>query len=141
MKLKKEFFLIIFIILFIVILEIITDKISNKSIDVIYKNIEHINILLEEVRIKKEENILQKREKENVEENIKKIKNEWLAEKDKLSYFTEHDELEKITKCIYVLEENAKNEEYLKSLEDCKEFVYWLDIVKEKDSLKLKNIF
>ena len=141
MKLKKEFFLVLFIIIFIIVLEIVTDYISKKSIDNIYRKIDHINLLLEELKTKKEENVISKNEKENLNEKIKKLKNIWKDEKDKLSYFSEHDELEKITKCIIALEENAKNEEYVKSLEDGKEFLYWLEIVKEKDSLKLKNIF
>ena len=139
MKLKKEFFLVLFIIISIIVLEILTDYISKKSIDNIYRKIDHINLLLEELKTKKEQNVISKNEKENLNEKIKKLKNIWKDEKDKLSYFSEHDELEKITKCIIALEENAKNEEYVKSLEDGKEFLYWLEIVKEKDKLSIKE--
>ncbi len=141
MKLKKEFFLIVFIILFIVSLEIVTNYIFKNSIDVIYKKIENIIVLIEELNIKKDKNILTKNEIEVLGKKIEKLNDLWMAERNKLSYFSEHDELEKITKCLVLLEENARNKEYIKSLEDCKEFIYWLEHVKEKDSLKLKNIF
>lgn len=141
MNLKKEFLLIFFVILFIVILEILTNCISKKSVDMIYEKVSSVNSSLEEVNVKKENNILDKKEKENLQDKIKNLKKDWLEEQDKLSYFFEHDELEKVTKCIVVLEENARNEEYTNALEDGKEFIYWLDHFKEKDSLKFKNIF
>ena len=64
MKLKKEFFLVLFIIISIIVLEILTDYISKKSIDNIYRKIDHINLLLEELKTKKEENVISKNEKE-----------------------------------------------------------------------------
>lgn len=141
MKLKKEFFLVIFIIVFIVSLEIITNNISKNSVDKIYKEINFINEDLESAYIKKENNNLEEAEKKALEEKIENLKNNWFEEQDKLSFFFEHDELEKVSKCVIVLEENAKNEEYTDALEDGKEFVYWLNHFKEKDSMELKNIF
>lgn len=141
MNLKKEFLLIFFVILFIVILEILTNCISKKSVDMIYEKVSSVNSYLEDVNVKKENNILDKKEKEDLQDKIKSLKKDWLEEQDRLSYFFEHDELEKVTKCIVVLEENARNEEYTNALEDGKEFIYWLDHFKEKDSLKFKNIF
>lgn len=84
---------------------------------------------------------LERNQKEDVLKKIENLENVWQDNQNKLSYFIEHDELEKVTKCLIVLEENFENEEYANSLEDCKEFIYWLEHFKEKDSLKLKNIF
>lgn len=141
MRLKKEFLLVFFIISFIIILELITNHFSKESVDKIYKEITSVNSNLEENNLKKENNTLEKSEIKALEEKIKKLKKDWLIEQNKLSAFFEHDELEKVTKCIIVLEENAKNEEYTDALEDGKEFIYWLNHFKEKDTMELKNIF
>ena len=141
MKLKKEIFFICFIILFIISLELITNYISKKSVDTIYPKIVSINLSLEKNNVMKENNTLDKRDKEKLQDEIIKLKRCWINMQDKLSYFFEHNELEKVTKSIVVLEENAKNEEYTNALEDGKEFIYWLEHFNEKDSLKLKNIF
>ena len=70
-----------------------------------------------------------------------KLKEKWFKAEKKLSFFAEHDELEKISYAITILEENAKNNEYNDALENIVEANYWLEHVKEKDSFKLKNIF
>ena len=79
--------------------------------------------------------------KGDIEKKIGKLKENWLKKQDKLSYFSEHDELEKVSRCLITLEENVKNEEYEIALEDGSEFMYWLNHIKEKDKLELKNIF
>ena len=141
MKFKKEFFLVFFILSFIIILELITNIITKKSVDMIYQNINDINFMLTETNIKNEKNILDRNDYENILEKIKKAKRKWLVEENKLSLFIEHDELEKVTKCIVILEENVKNGEYANALENGQELIYWLFHFKEKNSMKLKNIF
>lgn len=141
MRLKKEFIIVICIVVFIVVLEIVTNNVSQKSVDEIYQEIEKINQELDVANNKKQNNILETSEKNELDEKIYNLKNNWFEKQNTLSYFFEHDELEKVTKCVIVLEENSKNEEYANALEDGKEFIYWLDHFKEKDSLKFKNIF
>ena len=70
---------------------------------------------------------------------MKKFKDNWYEKQDKLSMFIEHDELEKVTRSLVVLEENSKNEEYETSLENIAEFKFWLYHFEEKEKMKLKN--
>lgn len=141
MKLKKEFIIVICIIVLIISLEIITNCISNKSVEVISKEMNEILELLEKNNNLKNENKLSKNEKSSLNQKIKNLKEDWIKKQNKLSMFAEHDELEKVTKCIIVLEENAKNEEYINALEDGKEFLYWLEHFKDKDKIEIKTIF
>lgn len=141
MNLKKEVILIIIVIIAISILEILTSNISKKSIekisnelDIVIKEIEN-NINL------KETGNLDDSSKENTKNKIKELKNDWIKEQDKLSMFVEHDELEKVTEALIILEENSKNEEYETALENSAEFKYWLKHFEEKERLKIKNIF
>ena len=141
MKLKKEIFLIIGISIFIIFLEIITNLITEESIKFIGEEIEEINFSLSKIKDMNFEGEEYKEFKGDIEKKIGKLKENWLKKQDKLSYFSEHDELEKVSRCLITLEENVKNEEYEIALEDGSEFMYWLNHIKEKDKLELKNIF
>ena len=141
MKLKKEIILIFGISIFIIVLEIVTNLITEYSSRNIEDKIKSVNYLLDNIKDMKLDTEEYYECKNDVENKIKDLKKEWFIEQNKLSYFSEHDELEKVSKSLIDLEENAKNEEYKMALEDGKEFEYWLNHVKEKDKLELKNIF
>lgn len=141
MKLKKEIILIIGISIFIIFLELITNFITEESTKFIEEEIKEINFALSNIKGMNKEGQEYKEFKNYVEKRIEKLKEEWSINQDKLSYFSEHDELEKVSKCLITLEENVKNEEYENALEDGSEFIYWLNHTKEKDKLELKNIF
>lgn len=115
-------------------------------------DLKEVKIELENVEKSEEEKLSlansQKLELEEVEEEINglmdrvgSLKDKWFIEESKLSFFAEHNELEKISYAITVLEENAKNNEYNDALVNIVEANYWLEHIKEKDSFKLKNIF
>ncbi len=125
MGIKKEIGLVGVIIILIVALEIITVNYTNKIVDLIFADAEEV--------IEK----LYRRENEN---NIEKLKNDWFEKEKILSYYIEHDELEKVTSSLIMLEENANNQEFNQALINGKEFIYWLNHFKQKDELILKNI-
>ncbi len=125
MGIKKEIGLVGVIIILIVALEIITVNYTNKIVDLIFADAEEV--------IEK----LYRRENEN---NIEKLKNDWFEKEKILSYYIEHDELEKVTSSLIMLEENANNQEFNQALINGKEFIYRLNHFKQKDELILKNI-
>lgn len=141
MKLKKEIILIIGISAFIIILELVTNRITDESVKKIEEEIMEINVALREIKDMEQGNDEYNKFKDELEKNIENLKKDWFLKQDKLSIFSEHNELEKVSKCLIGLEENTKNEEYEIALEDGSEFVYWLNHIKEKDKLELKNIF
>lgn len=141
MKLKKEIFLIIGILSFIIVLEIVTNMITEISVEKIDKKINGINSNLSQISDMEINNPDYEKYKKEIEKKIEDLKKDWFEEQDKLSFFSEHNELEKVSKCLITLEENTKNEEYTIALGDGKEFAYWLNHIKEKDKLELKNIF
>ena len=151
-KIKREIWLLIIILIIIIALEIITNFIANRSIDSILGKLSELKEKLQNVE-KNEELTLSLENKNELEleevdkeidgiiEDIGDLKNDWFKEEKKLSFFAEHDELEKISYAITILEENAINNEYNNALENLVEAKYWLEHVKEKDSFRLKNIF
>ena len=136
MKLKKEIFLIIGISVFIIILEIVTNIITEKSVIKIEEMINKINFELKQLSNEIERGVENETYKKAMEKKIVELKKEWFKEQNKLSFFSEHDELEKVSRCLITLEENMKNEEYRIALEDGSEFLYWLNHIKEKDKLE-----
>ena len=141
MKLKKEIILIIGISVFIIVLELVTNKITNESIKNVEDKIKIVNVNLNKIKDMEKDNEEYEMCRKDLEENIQKLKKDWFLKEDKLSIFSEHDELEKVSKCLITIEENVKNEEYENALEDGSEFMYWLNHIKEKDKLELKNVF
>lgn len=141
MKLKKEIILIIGISVFIIVLELVTNLITEESVKKIEKEITGINVALREIKDMERGTDNYNKYKKELEKDIENLKKDWFLKQDKLSIFSEHNELEKVSKCLITIEENTKNEEYEIALEDGSEFCYLLNHIKEKDKLELKNIF
>ncbi len=140
MKFKKEIILLISIIIGIGILEITITYFSKESVNTISHKIDYVKNNLYKIAEMKKNNNLDDNTKEQLIKEVEDLKNYWYEEEKKLSMFAEHDELEKVTKAIVVLEENTKNEEYEIALENASEFEYWLNHFAEKERLNLKNI-
>lgn len=141
MKLKKEVILIIIILISIIILDFVTNYISEKSVKEIMAKLDEISILIETAKYQNNQNELSSETEKNLEEKVSNLKNEWNNKQNKLAMFVEHDELEKVTISIVLLEENIKNLEFVNAQEDEAEVKYWLNHFKEKEKLNLKNIF
>ncbi len=141
MKLKKEVILIIIILISIIILDFVTNYISEKSVKEIMAKLDEISILIETAKYQNNQNELSSETEKNLEEKVSNLKNEWNNKQNKLAMFVEHDELEKVTISIVLLEENIKNLEFVNAQENEAEVKYWLNHFKEKEKLNLKNIF
>ena len=141
MKLKKEVILIIIILISIIILDFVTNYISEKSVKEIMAKLDEISILIETAKYQNNQNELSSETEKNLEEKVSNLKNEWNNKQNKLSMVVEHDELEKVTINIVLLDENIKNLEFVNAQEDEAEVKYWLNHFKEKEKLNLKNIF
>lgn len=120
---------IITILLAIICLEIYINTSTDKLLEDTVKKMEELKEVLKE-------------EKYNESKNKSEELNEkWFEYEDKLAFFIEHDEVEKISTKVAVILENTINEEYKAALEDVMETTYLLEHVKDKNKLKLKNIF
>ncbi len=139
MRFKKEVILIIIIIIGIIILEVVTNYMSDKAVKEVTIEVDEIYDKISKAIELEENNELSEEYKEDMKIKMKKFKDNWYEKQDKLSMFFEHDELEKVTRSLVVLEENSKNEEYETSLENIAEFKFWLYHFEEKEKMKLKN--
>ena len=80
-------------------------------------------------------------QKEKLANEIKKLKEEWQEINYKMSYYIEHDELEKVNSAIVKFESSMKIEQYsdaIPELENCK---YILEHIRDKQAIRAINFF
>lgn len=126
MRFLKEYVILFFIIVFVIFIEIITDNITHKSISDINKTIEELELSLES---------------EDAGEKVKNLCDSWEKEEDKLAFYMEHDELEKVGVLVDNIKSDIANDSMDEINEKVDEIKFLLEHVKNKQKIELKNIF
>ena len=130
MRFLKEYVILFFIIVFVILIEFITGKITNKSL-------EGINYYISNL----EEGI---NNNDNIESKMEELSNKWYKDEIILSYYMEHNELEKISTNMNELRVNLRNisnNNYAEIKVLIDEIKYRLEYIKSKQKLGLKNVF
>lgn len=126
---KREMIICIVIIVSIVILNIIT---QNNT----YKIMDEITTSLNTVR-----HNLEIQDDTGLSKNMESIINNWKEKSDILSFYVEHDELEKVGMYLQEIDSNIETKEYniaIQSLDTCN---FIIEHIKDKYKVSLKNIF
>ena len=131
---KKELIICILIIALIIITNVVTQNyrkecvaLMNQKLDILKKESLNENI--------NDEN------KKNISDTIKDIEDNWNVFQEKLAYYIEHDELEKVETQIWAMKgfsEIGKYDEAVPELDKC---VFILEHIQDKTKLNVKNIF
>ena len=95
----------------------------------------------EELENLKEDLLQEEVDTEKVTGKITNIREEWEKRYQKLAYFIEHDELEKVETELTSLQANIETKEYKQGIPDLQKCIFILDHIKDKSSLQIKNIF
>ena len=66
---------------------------------------------------------------------------DWKEKKEKLEYYIEHDELEKVETELMSLKANIEIEEYEHGVPDIQKATFILNHIKEKFAFRIQNIF
>lgn len=127
---KKEAIITIIIIILILAGEWITQSNTNKK----------LSKLQEELSYLKEE-ILAGNDKESLIQKTEEIYNNWEKDNEVLSYYLEHNELEKVNTQIILIKGYLESDAPQDSIPDLEEGIYILEHIKEKEAFNLKNIF
>ena len=72
---------------------------------------------------------------------IDKIKEDWESRHDKLAYYIEHNELEKVEDNLTALDSLSETEEYADAIKELDKCVFILKHIQEKYAFNLENIF
>ena len=125
----------IIIVIAIIVGNIVTQNYTVKS----------IGILSEELEELKKDVIEAEDNGEEVNENIKnkkeEIKKEWENRHDKLAYFIEHDELEKVETDLTALNSFIETKEYAEAISELDKCVFVLKHIEDKYAFNLQNVF
>ena len=80
-------------------------------------------------------------DKEQMNEKAENINNNWEEKNEKLAYFIEHDELEKVSNAIVEMKSHIETETYTDAIAELEEGIFVLQHIQERNSFDLKNIF
>lgn len=129
----KELIISIIIVVLIFIGNTITENYTRESIDETTNNLESLREEIKKGEDEVDENI--------AKEKIDKIHEQWNSRYEKLAYYIEHDELEKVKTEITGLRGYIEKEECSEAVPELDKSVYILEHIKDKTALNLKNIF
>ncbi len=133
---KKELIICIIIFILIIVTNIITQNYTKKCVSIMNQE---LDILKEtSLAVEKEDS---KNLSNDVNTKIRDIENTWNECQEKLAYYIEHDELEKVETQIFTMKgfgEIGRYDEILPELEKC---VFILEHIQDKTRLNVKNIF
>lgn len=127
----KEAIICTIIIIAIIIGNILT---QNYTVD----TVESISQKLEEL---KSEALKEEEGRENTTKKVEEIKKEWEERHEKLAYYIEHNELEKIDTNLVGIESLLTTKEYAQAIEEIDKCSFILKHIEEKYAFNLENIF
>ena len=125
----KELIICIILVILIIIGDIITQNYTKNTVNYITNELETLK-----------QGLIEK-SKEQADDKINKIDEKWNEAHDKLSYYIEHDELEKVETNFTACKSLAKTEEYEQAISELEKTVYILAHITDKYSFDLVNIF
>ena len=130
---KKEIITCIIIAIFILVLNSITQNYNNESVEDLQQQLEHLKT-----------DILNTIENNNDDENLikefNKLLENWKNRYEKLTYFIEHDELEKVETEFNYIKANLETKQYEQAVPNVENSIFILEHIKQKFALQLKNI-
>ena len=129
--LKKEVIICIVVVIFVIIGNIITQGYTRKSVETTNAKLIELKEKLSEVN----------KDEEGVIEAVKYIKEEWDEKQEKLAFYIEHDELEKVETQIHLLSGEVEAKLYEDAVPETDKCMFILEHIKDKTALNVKNIF
>lgn len=102
-----------------------------------------INTIFEELKELKEEMLKENKDidDEKVKDQAEQVWKKWENRHDKLAYFIEHNELEKVETSLIELQSYIDTKEYNDSISQLDKAVFLLNHIQDKYALNLENIF
>ena len=125
----KEILIIIIVLVLVISLDIITNNYTTYVADSLSEQFAE----LREYTIKKD--------KENINKKIQEIDNNWNKYNKNLTYYMEHDELEKVGNSLSALKAHIEVEEFNDSIEDIDENIFILQHIQEKERFSISSLF
>ena len=129
---KKEIIIsVIIIIIAIVMGNIITQNYTAKSVNMITDDLEQLKSDLSKNEI----------DSDKATYTVNKVYNDWSSVHDKMAYYIEHDELEKVETNITAMKSFVESGEYAESVSELDKTIFTLKHIEDKYVFNLQNVF
>lgn len=122
----REVIIVLVIVISIIVIDCIIQDYTKESV-------EHTSKLLSELK--------QDMKDGEYKNGLEKIYKEWDKDRDKLAFFIEHDELEKVETNLTNIKSSLKAEQQDNAVLYIDEAIFILEHIKDKNSFNLENIF
>ncbi len=80
-------------------------------------------------------------ENDKAQQKVESIYEQWKKRHDKLAYFIEHDELEKVETELIAIKSFIETQEYAQTISELDKGVFLLTHIEDKYAFNLQNIF
>ena len=139
---NKEIIISIVIIIIILVGNGVTQKYTVGSVEEITKALEDLREEIYSNEIKSGEQIdSEKIDYKEAKKSVENVQNIWEKRHDKLAYYIEHDELEKVETDITSLKRLIEVKEYGDAVSELDKAVFVLKHIEDKYDFNLENIF
>lgn len=128
---KKELIITIIIIIAIIIADICTQNYTKSCVHEIDEKLQKI----------KEESLNEDSDNIKLANDIDEIYQDWVKKSENLSFYLEHDELEKVHSSLRIAKAYFEADEVSNGIPELENCMYILYHIQEKEAFKLKNIF
>lgn len=130
---QKEIIVCIFIIVLITVGNVVTQNYTVESVESLADQLSDLKSDI----FKEEENI----ERDSIKDKIRQIEDNWESRHDKLAYYIEHDELEKVETNLTSLRSFIEANENSEAVSELDKSVFVLKHIEDKYAFNLQNIF
>ncbi len=127
----KEMIICIVIVMAIIFGDTATQKYTEESVNELSTNLVSLRDKITQEEI----------ENEVVKEEIEKIYKQWEEKHDKLAYYIEHDELEKVETAFVAMKSYVESEQYEESKSELDKSIFILKHIEDKYDFTLQNVF
>lgn len=131
---KKEMLICIIVITLVVIGNVVTQNNTKKCVAELNGQLEEIK---EKITIQPES----EKERKMLKEKSEEIKDNWDNMQETLSFYIEHDELEKVETQLVLLLGEMETKLYEDAIPEIEKCQFILEHIADKTALNIKNIF
>lgn len=136
----KQVVIIFVVIVAIIVANIITQNNTNSAVEAMSKNLSELREKIYKLN-ESEESLDVNKEQEGSTKKMEDIENLWEEKDETMSYYIEHNELEKVKTELTKLKANIETKDYQTAVESLDNCAFILKHIKDKSALKIVNIF
>lgn len=125
----KETVICVIILVVIFGLEMFTQNFTKETVSEITETMDVLK-----------DSILEK-DNEKIEREIGKVTDKWENKHNKLAYYIEHDELEKVDTAIVKMKSYIETNNFSEAIAELEDGKFVLEHIQDKNAFNLKNIF